>query len=378
MDIFHWDKYFETRLENVDQQHHALVDLVNRYGELLTHADSVGSGDVAAVLDKLVAYARYHFWEEEAMMQQVGLDPRYIEQHKHFHTDFLQEVTLMQSGLGERQEEAQRLLKFLTYWLTFHILGVDQAMAKQVVAVQAGQQAEEAYLAEKVMKKEATEPLLQALHGLFQQVSERNLELQELNRTLEVKVAERTQSLADANHLLEKIALTDVLTGLPNRRHAMAWLAQAWSQSERDNSPLACMMIDADGFKQVNDRYGHDAGDEVLRQLATVLRDAVRSNDVVCRLGGDEFLIICPGTSLEGTLQAAETTRPAIAKLNVPLNGGGQWLGSISVGVALKTGNMQDAEELLKGADEGLYIAKRNGRNCVGFSEVMAGTGTTG
>ncbi len=378
MVTFHWNKYFETTLENTDQQHQTLVQMVNRYGELLTRADSPTSGEVAVVLDKLVAYARYHFLEEEAMMQQVGLDPRSIEQHKQFHAEFLQEVTMLQSGLGERQQNAQQLLTFLTYWLTFHILGIDRTMAKQVVAVQAGQSPEEAYLAEKVMKEEATEPLLQALQGLFHQAAERNQELQELNRTLEVKVAERTQSLADANYLLEKIALTDVLTGLPNRRHATAWLAQAWSQSERDGSPLACMMIDADDFKQINDRYGHDAGDEVLRQLATALRDAVRSNDVVCRLGGDEFLIICPGTSLEGTLQAAETTRQAIAKLNVPLDGGGQWLGSISVGVALKTGNMKNAEALLKGADDGLYIAKRNGRNCVGFSELMAGTGTTG
>lgn len=378
MDTFHWNKYFETTLENTDQQHQTLVQMVNRYGELLTRADSAASGEVAVVLDKLVAYARYHFLEEEAMMQQVGLDPRYIKQHKQFHAEFLQEVTMLQSCLGERQQNAHQLLTFLTYWLTFHILGIDRTMAKQVVAVQAGQSPEEAYLAEKVMKEEATEPLLQALQGLFHQAAERNQELQELNRTLEVKVAERTQSLADANYLLEKIALTDVLTGLPNRRHATAWLAQAWSQSERDGSPLACMMIDADDFKQINDRYGHDAGDEVLRQLATALRDAVRSNDVVCRLGGDEFLIICPGTSLEGTLQAAETTRQAIAKLNVPLNGAGQWLGSISVGVALKTGNMKNAEALLKGADDGLYIAKRNGRNCVGFSEMMAGTVTTG
>lgn len=378
MVTFHWNKYFETTLENTDQQHQTLVQMVNRYGELLTRADSPTSGEVAVVLDKLVAYARYHFLEEEAMMQQVGLDPRSIEQHKQFHAEFLQEVTMLQSGLGERQQNAQQLLTFLTYWLTFHILGIDRTMAKQVVAVQAGQSPEEAYLAEKVMKEEATEPLLQALQGLFHQAAERNQELQELNRTLEVKVAERTQSLADANYLLEKIALTDVLTGLPNRRHATAWLAQAWSQSERDGSPLACMMIDADDFKQINDRYGHDAGDEVLRQLATALRDAVRSNDVVCRLGGDEFLIICPGTSLEGTLQAAETTRQAIAKLNIPLDGGGQWLGSISVGVALKTGNMKNAEALLKGADDGLYIAKRNGRNCVGFSEMMAGKVTTG
>jgi hemerythrin len=214
------------------------------------------------------------------------------------------------------------------------------------------------------MQKGATGPLLQALNGLFHQVSERNRELQELNRSLELKVTERTRSLSDANQLLEQLALTDVLTGLPNRRQAMATLAQAWAQSERDSSPLSCMMVDADGFKQVNDHFGHDAGDKVLRQLSALLRDSVRRNDVVCRLGGDEFLILCPGTALEGALLGAEILRQKTAKLRVPLNGG-EWLGSISIGVAARTPAIQDFEVLIKTADEGLYLAKRNGRNCV-------------
>jgi hemerythrin len=270
----------------------------------------------------------------------------------------------MQKGVAERYEAAQRLLKFLTYWLAHHILGTDQSMARQVAAIQAGQKPEEAFAAEQVMKEGATEPLLHALTGLFQQVSERNRELQELNATLETKVAQRTHSLAEANHLLEQMARTDVLTGLPNRRHAMAALAQAWLASVQDASPLACMMIDADGFKQANDKYGHDAGDEVLRQLSRQLRYTVRTDDIVCRLGGDEFLIICPNTTVEGALQVAETMRREIAKLHVPVNGG-EWLGSISVGVATKSAAMRNFEELIKAADEGLYTAKRDGRNRV-------------
>jgi len=154
--------------------------------------------------------------------------------------------------------------------------------------------------------------------------------------------------------------------------HPLATLAQAWTASTRDTSPLACMMVDADGFKKINDTYGHDAGDEVLRALARQLRDAMRTDDVVCRLGGDEFLIICAHTALAGALQAAENLRQQIAQLLVPVSGGGAWAGSISVGVAARTGVMASMEDLIRAADEGVYIAKRNGRNRVECRDVEA------
>lgn len=364
MESFHWDKHFETGLQAVDQQHHHLVDLINQFGELLIKGDKVYSGDTEALFGQLAAYAQYHFQEEEGLMHKVGLDARHVEHHKRSHADFVQDVTLLHQTATEQGDTSHGLLKFLTYWLAYHILGSDQAMAHQIRAVQAGETPEHAYEVAAMKQEYATEPLLLALNGLFQQVSERNRDLIDLNRTLEARVAERTRSLFEANQMLETIALTDVLTGLPNRRQAMASMAQAWAQSERDGSALSCMMIDADGFKQANDRYGHDAGDEVLRQLSARLRASVRANDLVCRLGGDEFLIICSGTPLEGALQLAESTRQKVAELKVELSGGA-WLGSISIGVATKVDGLQDGDALLKLADEGLYSAKRQGRNRV-------------
>ena len=224
MESFHWDRHFETGLETVDAQHHALVDLINRFGEMLTQRDHVESVELEKVFQELTEYAQYHFREEEEMMVRCGLAPAFIESHKSLHGAFLEEVALMHGANADQITSSKRLLDFLTHWLAFHILGVDQGMARQLGAIGQGQSAADALLAEQAFKEGATEPLLMALNGLFHQVSERNRELVELNRTLEQRVQERTQSLHEANRLLEEASRTDVLTGLPNRRHAMAHL----------------------------------------------------------------------------------------------------------------------------------------------------------
>jgi hemerythrin len=173
--------------------------------------------------------------------------------------------------------------------------------------------------------------------------------------------------LQDANQRLEDLANTDVLTKLPNRRYALRSFALEWAAAVRSGAPLACLMIDADGFKVINDTHGHDAGDAVLRALAAQLQHAVRTDDLVCRLGGDEFLIICAGTPLKGALLLAEAIRSEVAALRVPA-GAGEWRGSISIGVAARTDAMNGLDDLMKEADLGLYAAKRNGRNCVATS----------
>jgi diguanylate cyclase (GGDEF)-like protein len=189
----------------------------------------------------------------------------------------------------------------------------------------------------------------------------------QLNQTLEARVAERTRELSEANRRLEDVALTDVLTNLPNRRSAMHRLQAEWHEWLKHGTPLACIMLDADGFKSINDSFGHDAGDEVLRQLARRLQEAVRTDDAVCRIGGDEFLIICGRTPLDGAVQVAEKLRQHVGGLRVAA-GTGEWQGSISAGVAVCGPRMKDVEALLKAADEGLYSAKRSGRNRVMFT----------
>lgn len=365
MDAFVWKPCYVTGLMDVDDQHHRLVDVINRFGELVMREDDASASGLETVFGELAEYAKYHFTEEEALMREAGLDPRYLAHHEQSHAMFLDEVTQLHgAAAADNRAAAKSLLQFLTHWLTYHILGSDQFMARQIEAVKSGTPPQDAYHAEAPGKDPAMDTLLTALNGLFEQVSERNRDLVQLNRSLEARVAERTQELTEANRQLDDLANTDILTGLPNRRYALQRLAREWDGAVRDDKPIACMMIDADGFKTINDTHGHDAGDAVLRALAKQLQHAVRTDDIVCRLGGDEFLVICPGTPLAGAMKLAESIRSDVAAMRVPA-GNGEWRGSVSVGVAARTAAMQRHEDLVKAADLGVYAAKRKGRNRV-------------
>lgn len=364
MESFRWDSCFVTGLVTVDDQHRRLVDVINAFGELLIQPQGPTALQIEEVLNELADYAHYHFTEEEALMERSRLSASHIDQHRAEHESFLRDVVRMRADLsGQDREAAMRLLEFLINWLAYHILGVDQSMARQIAAIEAGAAPEDRVAGPK-HRDPATATLLHSLERLFLQVSERNRALFELNQTLEARVAERTRELSEANQRLEDMALTDALTALPNRRHAMRRLQAEWREWLDRGTPLACIVLDADGFKPINDTFGHDAGDEVLRQLALRLRDAVRTDDAVCRMGGDEFLVICGRTALEGAMQIAEKLRHDVGELRVAA-GRGEWRGSISAGVGACAPWMKNVEALLKAADDGLYAAKRNGRNCV-------------
>ena len=364
MESFRWTKDFETGLHEVDHQHRHLIDVINRFGNVLVQ-NQMGLEEIEGVFQELTSYTEYHFREEELLMKKSGIDRRHYVSHVAQHRNFIQEIMRMHAELSpDNRDTARQLLDFLCHWLVYHILGQDQNMARQIELMQVGVSPDEAYVAQKETVDRAMEPLLVALTGIFRIVSSRNEALQELNQSLELRVEERTRELIEANRRLEDMALTDVLTGLPNRRHGMRRLKDLWAESVIEQEPLSVMMIDADHFKEVNDTYGHDLGDKVLCELARTLNHSVRSDDIVCRLGGDEFLIICSETDQAGAMKIAVTAHQRVKELRVR-TGDGEWVGSISVGVAARTPEMSEPEELLKRADEGVYAAKRDGKNCV-------------
>ncbi len=367
MKSFQWDKHFETGLDEVDDQHLYLVRFVNRYGRLLSE-NNVSSDDVQNALFELIRYAEYHFIEEEQLMRDVGIAEQHFQEHIQVHRSFMVEIKSMQAFLSnDEQRSATLLLEFLIHWLAYHILGIDQNMARQVRAIETGLDPQEAYEREQKDRDPAIEPLLNALNGLFRQVSLRNKELIRLNQSLEDKVEERTQQLHRANKQLEKLSLTDSLTSLPNRRQAIQRLQDTWQTSLENEMPLTCMMIDVDNFKQVNDSCGHEAGDLVLVELAQCLHEQFRNDDIVCRLGGDEFFVICPTTDLEGGLHIAEQVLAEVNKLQIPFDSK-VWQGSLSIGVAQFHPEMDDYTSLMSLADKAQYKAKQLGRNRVCYA----------
>jgi diguanylate cyclase (GGDEF)-like protein len=159
---------------------------------------------------------------------------------------------------------------------------------------------------------------------------------------------------------LEQLAATDPLTGLSNRRGCEKRIAGEISRAERERKPLSCIMLDIDRFKQVNDTLGHQAGDQVLKELSTMLRQSVRAYDIVARWGGEEFLLILPGADLEAARLLAERIRVGVQKL--PTSGPGSV--TISAGAAEFDADY-DFEATLRTADRRMYEAKAAGRNCV-------------
>jgi two-component system, cell cycle response regulator len=200
---------------------------------------------------------------------------------------------------------------------------------------------------------------------LIASLSAKNQALLEMNRELEAKIHERTHELAEANTRLAQLAVTDGLTGLYNHRHLHERLSLEVERSQRSGLPLSLLMLDVDHFKQFNDTFGHPAGDEVLRQLARVLNDTRRANDVVARYGGEEFAVILVDTAKFTAAKVAERVRERIAAHD--FTEAAQRAGniSVSIGVATFPDDGADAEGLVRAADTALYAAKRAGRNRV-------------
>lgn len=201
---------------------------------------------------------------------------------------------------------------------------------------------------EQERQREQIQAQNEELHALYQQLQAANTELAQLNI-----------ELTEANRALAQAAVTDGLTGLKNHRAFQESLHSLVQMAERLRQPLSLIMLDIDYFKQFNDSFGHPAGDELLRQVAQVLRDSARAYDVAARYGGEEFALLLPNTTPEQAVQVAERLHLAIQAIRNPNRAI-----SASLGVAVYRFGTAPAT-LLYEADAALYRAKRDGRNRV-------------
>ena len=176
--------------------------------------------------------------------------------------------------------------------------------------------------------------------------------------------AEAQKLLSIENKRIRKQAHTDPLSGMGNRR---AFYQQGEAEMELaklDKTPVAALLIDVDRFKAINDQFGHAIGDKVIKSLAKIILDVVRTNDVQGRIGGDEFGILAPNTDLQGAKDLAERIRLAVEFFELPFKGETIKL-SVSIGLTTIRSEKDCLNAMLERADEGLYRAKRLGRNQV-------------
>lgn len=195
---------------------------------------------------------------------------------------------------------------------------------------------------------------------------ERILDLQTALRKRQFELQRINADMSRLNARLNRLANTDGLTDLFNRRYLFDRLAELWAIYERHRRPLSCIVLDVDRFKRINDTCGHATGDGVLRAIADIVRREVRTSDVLARLGGEEFCVLCPETDAQGAAAVAERIRAAVQRFIFNADAGAL-RATVSMGVAPAQPTMRASDELLAAADAMLYRAKDGGRNAVGL-----------
>ncbi len=176
-----------------------------------------------------------------------------------------------------------------------------------------------------------------------------------------------TMLAADVNYgkeMFKTLSETDEMTGLLNKRSFSPMLHKATEIAIQYSQPLSAMMIDADNLKQVNDTYGHKAGDKLILTIASTIKECLRTSDIICRYGGDEFVALLPQLPSDRAIETAERLRSAIENTSFDVDGQ-RITTTVSIGIATYPDEVPIAEELLEKADETLYESKKAGRNVV-------------
>lgn len=360
---FAWNNDFETGNELVDQQHYSLVDLINTLIKIDLENNTEAATKLLSISEQLTTYIVEHFKTEEALMNEYAIDERHVKMHKMSHQSFEDKIShkcnYMECLMNENN--MKEVIEYLINWLAYHILSIDKSLFRQIESIKEEKLTpQKAYEKEEQMIYSTTEPLLKALKALYYLAAEKNKKLEEKNLELEAIVSERTKELKTANETLRQMSILDELTGLYNRRFALTEIEQLLDNWKKYQIPFSILYLDADKFKNVNDTYGHEKGDLVLKWIAKFLKNNVKNTDIICRLGGDEFIVICIHCEQEGVMETEQSLRDACT-MNACQELGSYWKPSLSTGMATVDKTIVLAEEILKKADEAMYLSKKNG-----------------
>lgn len=269
-----------------------------------------------------------------------------------YHLDW---VRTYQEGLKQIETDRHDL------YLIDYRLGADDGLQLLREAVQAGSQAPIIMLTGQA-DRDIDMAAMQA--GAADYLVKGRLDGQLLERSIRYAL-ERSRLLKE----ISELAARDAITGLYNRRELRRFLDYELERSKRYGHPLSCVMIDIDHFKEINDQFGHRAGDEALRQIAQALRSHYRTTDLLARFGGDEFAVVMTETSADVARRGATRLQKVVVAEVIKINREGGSIENIkitiSIGVAEYPGDADSSEALIEAADQALYQAKYQGRNRV-------------
>ncbi len=358
--IFNWSDDFYTDIKIVDEQHMKLIEIINQIARISIELTDEATDKLNKIRPQIVRYIKTHFDTEEALMTKYNIDARHQSVHIKSHNTFKDDVSaFLNDSKTFNKSHVINITDYLIKWLAYHILNTDKRMARQIDHIKNGETPAHAFDLEQQLISNDSNPLLKALRAMFDIISEKNDQLEKANRELENKVKERTIQLEMSNNKLKLLSIQDELTGLMNRRYAQISISQQLAEMERNRDPFSVLLIDADKFKPINDNYGHDYGDLVIKWVANHLTTIIRKEDIACRLGGDEFVIICPNTDLEGAFKLGSKI-VNIGMEILEIKSVSCWKPSLSVGVAEASIN-DTTESLLKKADIAMYKTKEKG-----------------
>lgn len=373
-EIFPWNPYFEVGYNAIDVQHQVLVGMIN---EICWCAiDSKNSEEVLhSLFGQLISYTQTHFEYEEQFFASHHVPPHLIKNHAKYHSDLILNIDDLHTKYDAETHSISNLediLSTLVTWLTNHILGEDMLLCAIAEGLDSGLDASEAEFSARQAMNGTKGAIADVFRSMTHVWTASVLELRrEINyrMDLEKQLSDEIKVRKRSERNLQYLAEHDSLTNLPNRMLFIELSNTALNLAKRQSNQQSIFFIDIDGFKSVNDSFGHDSGDALLGQIAKRLKSNIRMADIPARLGGDEFVI-----HLVGDSDATDTEVVAekiIQALRLPfLLDVNEVEISASVGIAQFPKDGETLEELLSCADRAMYAAKKAGKNRFRFFEI--------